>query len=286
MAPSKFEDLGKAARDLVNKNFHFGVVNLEAKTKAANGVSFTTKGLHNTATGVVNGGLETEMKVTDGVTFKEKWGTDNVIASTLTVDGKLVGGLKLDLDTTFTPDSGKKTAVVKAAYSSCDYVHATADVDCNMAGPTIKLSSVFGGIPSLKGFSLGCQASYDTSSSSLVSQNIGFSYADGDFVLHSGVYDSNKYVGSVHHQVTEKLSAGALLNWTSGSSSSAITVAGQYNIDADTFMKVKVDNGLRVGVSYVQKLREGVQVTMSGLLNAKNLNEGGHKVGLSLNFDA
>ena len=38
MAPPKFDDLGKEAKDLINKNFHFGVIKLEGKTKAKNGV--------------------------------------------------------------------------------------------------------------------------------------------------------------------------------------------------------------------------------------------------------
>lgn len=38
MAPPKFNDLGKEANDLISKNFHFGVIKLEAKTKAKNGV--------------------------------------------------------------------------------------------------------------------------------------------------------------------------------------------------------------------------------------------------------
>ena len=38
MAPPKYDDLGKEAKDLINKNFHFGVIKLEGKTKAKNGV--------------------------------------------------------------------------------------------------------------------------------------------------------------------------------------------------------------------------------------------------------
>ena len=38
MAPAKFGDLGKEAKDLINKNFHFGVVKFEGKTKTKNGV--------------------------------------------------------------------------------------------------------------------------------------------------------------------------------------------------------------------------------------------------------
>ena len=38
MAPPKFDDLGKEAKDLINKNFHFGTIKVEGKTKAKNGV--------------------------------------------------------------------------------------------------------------------------------------------------------------------------------------------------------------------------------------------------------
>ena len=38
MAPPKFDDLGKEARDLINKNYHFNVIKLEGKTKTKNGV--------------------------------------------------------------------------------------------------------------------------------------------------------------------------------------------------------------------------------------------------------
>jgi len=285
MAPVKFDDLGKAASDLINKNYHFGFVNLDAKTTSANGMTFTTKGVHNTNTGAVNGGIETEMSLANGVTFTESLGTDNVINSTLSLDDKLANGLKVDIESSFVPDSGKMNAALKAAYTANDMVNATVDIDCSTK-PTIQLSSVFGGIPSLKGFSVGCQASYDTANLSLVSPNIGFSYQDGDFLLHAGVNDSSKYVGSVHHQISEKLSAGALVNYTSGSSSSTITLGGKYIMDANSFVKAKINNDLHLGVSYVQNLRDGVQLTMSGLVNTKGLNEGGHKIGLNLKIDA
>ena len=51
-------------------------------------------------------------------------------------------------------------------------------------------------------------------------------------------------------------------------------------------LQAKLDNGLRLGISYVQNLRPGIQLTMSSLLNAKSLENGGHKLGLSLNLSA
>lgn len=282
MAPPKFDDLGKEAKDLINKNYHFGVIKLEGKTKSKNGVEFTTEGSHNTDTGNVVGSLETKFKYADyGVTFSEKWNTDNVIATTITVDDKIAQGLKVDFDTTFAPVTGKKTAKVKSAYKH-DYLHTTTDVDFDFAGPTIHGSAVFG----YKGWHAGYQASYDTANSKLTANNVSLTYKEGDFVIHSGIIDASKYVGSVHHQVNSKLSAAALLNWTSGVNTSTLTVGGKYTVDEDTYLKAKLDNGLRLGLSYVQNLRPGVQLTLSSLINAKSLEQGGHKLGLSLNFNA
>jgi len=283
MAPPKYDDLGKEARDLINKNFHIGVVKLEAKTKAANGVDFTAEGAHNTDSGNVAGSLETKYKHADyGVTFSEKWNTDNVIATNITVDNKLAKGLKVDFESTFAPLTGKKSAKVKTAYQASDYLHTTADLDADFAGPTVHGSGVF----AYNGWHAGYQASYDTANSKLVKNNVSVTYKGGDFVLHSGIIDASKYVGSVHHQVNKNLSAAALLHWSSGSSTSSFTVCGKYAYDDDTFIKAKLDNNLSWGLSYVHKLRDGIQLTLSGLVNAKSLEQGGHKLGLSLNFDA
>jgi len=283
MAPPKFDDLGKEAKDLINKNFHFGVIKLEAKTKAKNGVEFTTDGNHNTDTGNVAGALETKFKYADyGVTFSEKWNTDNVITTNISIDDKIAKGFKVDFDTSFAPITGKKSAKVKTTYKGCDYLHTTADIDFDFAGPTIHGSGVF----AYKGWHAGYQASYDTANSKLTANNCSLTYRDGDFVLHSGIIDAAKYVGSVHHQIDSKLSAAAQLQWTSGTSSSSLTACGKYTIDDDTYLKVKIDNNLRLGCSYVHKLRPGLQLTMSSLINAKSLDQGGHKLGLSLNFDA
>ena len=52
--------------------------------------------------------------------------------------------------------------------------------------------------------------------------------------------DATKYTGSVHHQVNSNLAAAAQVQWTSGTSNTALTVAGKYTIDSDTFVKVSI----------------------------------------------
>ena len=65
-----------------------------------------------------------------------------------------------------------------------------------------------------------------------------------------------------------------------------LTVGGKYALDGSTYVKAKLDHKLNLGVSYSQAFGAGVQATLSARVNGKALDQGGHQVGLMLNFDA
>lgn len=281
--PVKYDDLGKQAKDLLNKNYHFGVLKVEGKSKSTTGLAdFTFDGVHNTDTGNVNGGLESKLYVKDyPVTVTEKWNTDNVITTTFSFDS-LLEGLKADFECTIAPTTGKRSAKIKTDYKH-ELLHGTLDVDVDFAGPVFHGSLVTG----YKNLLLGGKASYDTGNSKLASSAMSLGFNMRDFKAHAGIVDFSKYFGSVSHAVADNLSVAAQLAWDqNGGGAPSLTVGGHYNLDKDTFYKVKIDNELRLGMSYVTKLREGIQLTLSGLINAKALNGGGHKFGLSLNLEA
>ncbi|KAM6105765.1 non-selective voltage-gated ion channel VDAC2 isoform 2-T3 [Pterocles gutturalis] len=105
--PPSYVDLGKSARDIFNKGYGFGLVKLDVKTKSASGVEFTTSGSSNTDTGKVNGSLETKYKWAEyGLTFTEKWNTDNTLGTEIAIEDQIARGLKLTFDTTFSPNTG------------------------------------------------------------------------------------------------------------------------------------------------------------------------------------
>ena len=107
MSPPAYSDLGKNAKDVFNKGYNDGLWKLELKTKTDSGVEFTTSGNSQQETGKVSGGLETKYKVKEyGLTFSEKWNTDNTLASEVSVENQLVKGLKLSLAGTFAPAKG------------------------------------------------------------------------------------------------------------------------------------------------------------------------------------
>ena len=51
-------------------------------------------------------------------------------------------------------------------------------------------------------------------------------------------------------------------------------------------IRAKINNKSELGLGYQQKLRDGVTVTLSTLVNSANINAGGHKVGVSLEMEA
>ena len=135
MAPTTYGDLGKSARDVFGKGYHFSLMKLELKTKTASGVEFTSSklkhidnntqgfifpglnkdiitswnifclgGSSNTDSGKVDGSLETKYKFAEyGTTFTEKWNTNNQLSTTIDVQDKILKGLKLTFDSEFSP---------------------------------------------------------------------------------------------------------------------------------------------------------------------------------------
>lgn len=281
--PASYADLGKAARDLFSKGFNYGQYKLEAKTKTSSGVEFTTNGASSHDTGAFAGSLETKYKWADhGVTFTEKWNTDNILFAELAVEDQLLQGLKVSLDTNFAPQSGKKGGKIKTAYKH-DYVHTNLDVD--LASLTIFGAAVIG----YKGWLAGYQLALDTSKSakSLLSQsNFAVGYSKDDLTLHGAIINGSEYQGSVFHKVNSRLETGVLLNWVAGSHETRFSLGAKYSPDRETTIRAKLNNASQLGLSYQHKIRDGVNLTLSTLVEAKNLNQGGHKFGIGLDFEA
>jgi len=47
-----------------------------------------------------------------------------------------------------------------------------------------------------------------------------------------------------------------------------------------------VNNSSHLGLAYTQRLRPGIKATLSAHVDTKNLNSGGHKLGLGLDMEA
>lgn len=183
MAPPAYSDLGKSARDIFGKGYHFGLWKLDCKTKTDTGVEFATSGHSNQDTGKVFGSLETKYKVPEyGLTFSERWNTDNTLSTDVTHTDKLLKGLKLTFEGSFAPQSGNKNGKVKASYGH-DLVQVNSDVNLDLAGPVINASAVVG----WEGWLAGYQTAFDTQKAKLVTNNFAIGYTNKDIAVHTNV---------------------------------------------------------------------------------------------------
>ena len=115
------------------------------KTKTESGMSVTSGGQTNMETGTVGGNLELKTKRCPGTgtQLTTKWNTENVMNSSLSLQDKLLPGLTLTLDSSFSPDTANKNARLKAEYASPAALLAL-DTDLNLTGPIINTSAVVG----------------------------------------------------------------------------------------------------------------------------------------------
>lgn len=280
--PPPYADLGKAARDIFNKGFGFGLVKLDVKTKSCSGVEFSTSGSSNTDTGKVSGTLETKYKWCEyGLTFTEKWNTDNTLGTEIAIEDQICQGLKLTFDTTFSPNTGKKSGKIKSAYKR-ECINLGCDVDFDFAGPAIHGSAVFG----YEGWLAGYQMTFDSAKSKLTRSNFAVGYRTGDFQLHTNVNNGTEFGGSIYQKVCEDFDTSVNLAWTSGTNCTRFGIAAKYQLDPTASISAKVNNSSLIGVGYTQTLRPGVKLTLSALVDGKSFNAGGHKLGLALELEA
>lgn len=282
MAPPAYSDLGKQARDVFNKGYHFGLWKLDVKTKTSSGVEFNTAGHSNQDNGKVFGSLETKYKVKEyGLNFSEKWNTDNILTSEVSIENQLVKGLKLSFDGSFAPQTGSKTGRFKTAYSH-DKVRVDADVNVDLAGPLVNASGVFG----YQGWLAGYQVAFDSQKSKVTANNFAVGYSTGDFILHTNVNDGREFGGLIYQRCNDRLETAVQLSWASGSNATKFGLGAKYDLDKDACVRAKVNNQSQIGLGYQQKLRDGITLTLSTLIDGKSFNTGGHKIGVALELEA
>jgi len=199
----------------------------------------------------------------------------------VTVEDQLLKGLKLTFDTTYSPASGKKGALLKTAYKHDKFL-LNNDVDFDFAGPVLHSALVLGH----QGWLGGVQATFDTAKSKLTHNNFAVGYQADDFTIHTNVNDGSEVGGSVYQRVSDKLELGCSLSWSAENNATRFALASKYVVDKNSTFQAKVNNLSQVGLGYTQQLSDGVKLVLSALVDGKNINGGGHKLGLGLELNA
>ncbi|XP_045476876.1 voltage-dependent anion-selective channel-like isoform X2 [Harmonia axyridis] len=282
MAPPSYSELGKRSRDVFGRGYHFGLIKLDVKTKTAAGVEFNTSGSSNQESGKVSGSLETKYKVKEyGMTFTERWNTDNTLTTGIEVKDQIAQGLKIALEGNFSPQTGSKSGSLKTAFQN-DFVALNTDTDLNVNGPIIQASAVVGH----QGWLAGYQTAFDTAKSKLTKNNFALGFSTADFILHTNVDDGQEFGGAIYQKINNRLETGVNLAWSAGSNNTKFGIGAKYDLDLDASLRAKINNQSQIGLGYQQRLRDGITLTLSTLIDGKNFNNGGHKIGLALELEA
>ncbi|KAI9183309.1 Mitochondrial porin [Blastocladiella emersonii ATCC 22665] len=283
MPPIVFSDIGKAASDLLGKDFPVGSIKLEAKTTASNGVNFTVTGAKDNKTGGIAGDLKTKYAdKSKGLTLTETWTTSNVLSAEVELADALTKGLKLNLLGSLLPHIGQKNAKFSAEYKQ-DAVATRSSIDL-FKGPIATADIAF----NHDGFLAGAETAYDLATGHVSKYNVAFGYATREYsVALTGANKFDTFAGSYYHKVNKDLEAGGRATWDRKAGANVnLELAAKFALDKDAFVKAKIDNAGKLGLGYTQVLRPGVKMSLGGIFDTTRLGDNVHKVGLSIVLDA
>jgi len=282
MAPPAYGDLGKASKDLFNKHYHFGIVKLDLKSKTPTGVEFIVNGVSNNDTGRVASSLETKYNIkSHGVILKQKWNTDNVLTGEATAEDYFLRGLKAGLVATFAPQSGKRTGRLTCGYKSL-FFNLNGDIDLDYTGAVFNGAGVFGYL----GWLAGMKMTFDPTKNKLSKSNFALGYQAPEFHITGHLDDGQEFNCSIYQKLNDQLETGVNVAWSSNSNVTKFGLGCHYKLDKDSAIRAKVNSASQIGVGFIHRLRPGINLTMSAMMDAKNFSQGGHKLGLGFDLEA
>ncbi|OJT09422.1 Mitochondrial outer membrane protein porin [Trametes pubescens] len=286
--PPSWKDLGKSSNDLLGKDFPISNVTLEVKTLTPSNVAFKVGGARDAKSSLIGGDIEAKFfNKPHGLVFTQSWTTSNILKTQVEIDNQIAKGVKLDLQTALTPNTGAKSALFTTTYKQPG-LHTRAFLDV-FKGPTFTADTVIG----RDGFLVGAEASYNVTEGKITkyATAIGYSAPEYAVTLH-GLGNLSTFAASYYHRVNPDVEAGAKAIYDTRASPSGnvgLEVGAKVYLDAAAFVKAKINNTGILALGYTQSLRPGVRASFGLALDTQRLNDpatqGAHKVGAGFTFD-
>eukprot|EP01122_Echinamoeba_exundans_P001605 TRINITY_DN11627_c1_g1_i1.p1 TRINITY_DN11627_c1_g1~~TRINITY_DN11627_c1_g1_i1.p1 ORF type:complete len:291 (+),score=112.85 TRINITY_DN11627_c1_g1_i1:55-927(+) len=280
-----FKDLGKAGSDLLEKDFPTDSWTVEAESKAPNDVKFKTTGAKK-AEGVSGSIEQTATFKEQGTTVKATLKTDKTYSAEVTVEDKVVEGLKTVL---FGENKGDKNTV-KATF---DYKNASVGTFSSTvtypfkANPSVAASFTTGYEALTFGasgeFALGNKSGLTRYAAKFVYNGPSFKFVGS----YSAKPSEEALVGLTYHHVARsdvELVGDISVDTAKLSDAPRLTFGAQWKRDAFTTVKSKiVSDSSKLAFSVQQKLSDNATVVVGSESTLSNLSSGGsHKVGATL----
>ncbi|KAK1563162.1 hypothetical protein Q3G72_023308 [Acer saccharum] len=268
--PGLYTDIGKKARDLLNKDYqsdHKFTITTYSPTGVAITSTGTKKGelfLADVNTQLKNKNITTDIKVD----------TSSNLSTTITVD-QPAPGVKAILSLKVPDQRSGKIEI--------QYLHDYAGINTSIgltANPVVNFSGVVG----TNLLSLGTDLSFDTKTGNFTKCNAGLSFCNEDLIASLTLNNKgDSLVASYYHTVNPLMNTavGAEVTRSFSTNENTITVGTQHSLDPLTTLKARVNNAGKASALIQHEWRPKSFFTISGEVDTKAI-EKSAKVGLAL----
>ncbi|XP_065218454.1 voltage-dependent anion-selective channel-like [Planococcus citri] len=278
--PPFYDDLGKSVEDLFSKGYNFDTVKLDVKTTAPTGTKYNHSVTSHIDSGKFLGTAQATTRFEKyGINNTMRWNTSNIMGTELSWD--YLKNAKISLESTYPVRNPiNRFWNLKTEYRN-NRLALRTDVDCKTA--TISASGVF---RIQDGWFVGLLSKFDTKgSNTLKSTKLALGYHSKEFAVHGIISDEEFFNCHLYHQVNPSLETGVEISSPKENIDPKFGICCKYDWDRDTAVRAKVDNSSQIGLSFTHKIKDGITITLSALINGKNFNQGGHKIGLGIEFE-
>ncbi|KAL8124472.1 mitochondrial outer membrane protein porin of 36 kDa-like [Apium graveolens] len=268
--PGLYSDIGKRARDLLNKDYQSDQ-KFTLTTCSATGVAITTSGTKKGELFVAD--LNTQLK-NRNVTTDLKIDTKSNLFTTFTVDQPLPG-LKT-IVSFVVPD--QRSGKLELQYLH-DYAGVTASVGLN-ANPVANISGVFGNNMA----SVGADVSFDTKTGNFTKCNAGFGFSHADLTGSLTLNDKGDTLSASYYHTVNLLTntaVGAEVTHKFSSNENTIAMGTQHALDPLTTVKARINNNGKTNALIQHEWRPRSILTLSGEYDPKAVDKN-PKFGLAL----
>jgi len=269
------KDLGKDAKDLLGKNYNFGENKVELASKA-NDVSFETEW-----SSKGDAKFQTEFSTPNNTSVKVECLASNQVTGTFKAKD-VVEGATLTL----------KAATTNKFFAGVEYTQGVAAVTTDLeydtrSGPVFNASALL----SQGKFRAGGAAKFAPQGNGLSEYKVGGGYVeDKTFGVYAHVSESfdkpappQLLLQYIHFAKPDTTLGAKLTRSLDDTAKTGVEIGGTYQLNSDTKVGAKIDNGARLGVYALYSLNRDVTLTQSLQLDVRDPSAP-HKAGFGIKF--
>ncbi|XP_073294016.1 mitochondrial outer membrane protein porin of 34 kDa-like isoform X2 [Primulina huaijiensis] len=269
--PGLYSDIGKRARDLLNKDYLSSDQKFTITTYSPTGVTLTSTGTKKGELFLAD--INTQLKHKN-VTTDIKVDTAANLFTTFTID-EPAPGLKTILSFKV-PDQ-------RSGKLELQYLHECAGISSSI-GLTVNPIVNFSGVLGSDKIAIGTDVSFDTKEGALTKCNFGASFTNSDLIASLTLNDKgDTLTGSYYHTVNPVTSTavGAEVAHSFTSNENTITVGTQHLLDPLTTVKARLNNFGKASALIQHEWRPKSLITVSTEVDTKSIDKSA-KFGLAL----